>query len=116
MRMELTLPLIPAIKIEDIIIDHCSVSWAQDENISLVGGFSGSTVSNVTIQNCIIAESGYGLLSYKNNKNISIINNLFANNKERNIRANWPISGTFQFEQINNIIYGYRGGNNRVWE
>ena len=99
-------------KIENIIIDHCSVSWAQDENISLVGGFSGSTVSNVTIQNCIIAESGYGLLSYKNNKNISVINNLFANNKERNIRANWPINGAFQFEQINNIVYGYRGGNN----
>ena len=99
-------------KIENIIIDHCSVSWAQDENISLVGGFSGSTVSNVTIQNCIIAESGYGLLSYKNNRNISVINNLFANNKERNIRANWPISGAFQFEQINNIVYGYRGGNN----
>jgi hypothetical protein len=99
-------------KIENIIIDHCSISWAQDENISLVGGFSGSSVSNVSIQNCIIAESGYGLLSYKNNRNISIIKNLFANNRERNIRANWPISGAFQFELTNNLIYGYRAGTN----
>ncbi|WP_339711151.1 T9SS type A sorting domain-containing protein [uncultured Kriegella sp.] len=92
--------------IEDIIIDHCSLSWARDENLSLVGNFSGSTIKDVTVQNCIIAESNYGLLSYKKNENISVFRNLFIHNRERNIRSNHPQSSKLQYEMVNNLVHG----------
>ncbi|SDM12158.1 T9SS type A sorting domain-containing protein [Kriegella aquimaris] len=92
--------------IEDIIIDHCSLSWARDENLSLVGNFSGSTIKDVTIQNCIVAESNYGLLSYKKNENISVYRNLFIHNKERNIRSNHPQASKLQYEMVNNLVHG----------
>ena len=92
--------------LEDIIIDHCSLSWARDENLSLVGNFSGSTIKDVTVQNCIIAESNYGLLSYKKNENISVFRNLFIHNSERNIRSNHPQSSKLQYEMVNNLVHG----------
>ncbi|NHF61545.1 hypothetical protein FK220_019490 [Flavobacteriaceae bacterium TP-CH-4] len=92
--------------LQNIIIDHCSISWARDENFALVGGFSGSTIKNVTLQNSIISESGYGALNYKGTSNITYFGNLFALNSERNIRANHPVSNALDFEMINNLVYG----------
>lgn len=92
--------------LENIVIDHCSISWARDENLALVGGFSGGTIKKVTIQNSIIAECNYGALNYKGTSNITYYGNLFAHNAERNIRANNPISNRLDFEMINNLVYG----------
>ncbi len=92
--------------LENIIVDHCSISWARDENFALVGGFSGSTIKNVTLQNSIVAESGYGALNYKGTSNITYFSNLFAFNSERNIRSNHPVSNALDFEMINNVVYG----------
>jgi uncharacterized protein YjdB len=71
-------------------IDHCSFSWAIDENISCS---SKDLVKNVTISNCIISEAlyqtpnpnspnSYGMLLYKGDS-ISIMNNLFADLGDR---------------------------------
>lgn len=99
-------------KLQNLIVDHCSVSWARDENVAFVGGFSGSTISNCTVQNSLIAESGYGALSYKNVSNVTYYRNLFAHNTERNVRANYATGNSFEFEMINNIAYGYKAGTN----
>lgn len=92
--------------IENIVVDHCSISWVRDENFALVGGFSGSTIKNVTLQHSVISESGFGALNYKQTSNISYYGNFFAHNGERNIRSNNPLSNQLDFEMINNIIYG----------
>ena len=93
--------------LENIIIDHCSLSWADDENFSIRGVASG-IVRNVTIQNSIISECSYGVLTGPRTYNKTFYRNFLAFNQERNIRSNYPTNGTFDFEMINNLIYGYR--------
>ena len=45
--------------INDIVLDHCSVSWGIDELMSLYGGLNpdGADTGNYTISNCLISES-----------------------------------------------------------
>ncbi|MDY6864087.1 MAG: hypothetical protein SV062_14005, partial [Thermodesulfobacteriota bacterium] len=94
----------------NVVIDHCSFSWAVDENVST--WYDG--VNNVTISNSIISECLYksvhpkgphsmGLLIGDHSKQISMIGNLFAHNHQRNplIKAD---SSTLV---VNNVIYNY---------
>ncbi|MEH6538381.1 MAG: hypothetical protein V7719_18435, partial [Psychroserpens sp.] len=95
--------------VEDVIVDHCSFSWADDENFNTRGsGSTPGTVRNITVQNCIISEGNYGMLAGPNTFNQTFYKNLFAHNNERNIRNGYPTDGTFAFEMINNLIYGYK--------
>lgn len=88
----------------NIIVDHCSCTWATDENLSASGPrFDGKTVEEwrkntshrVTFSNCIIAEGlshsshakgehSKGSLIHDNATEIAIIGNLYANNVQRN--------------------------------
>lgn len=87
----------------NVIIDHCSTSWATDENLSASGPqFDGAdpeqwrknTSHRVTISNCIIAnglshsthakgEHSKGTLIHDNATDILIYGNLYANNVDR---------------------------------
>ncbi len=88
----------------NIIVDHCSCTWATDENLSASGPrFEGKTVDEwqrntshrITFSNCIIAEGlrhsthakgehSKGSLIHDNATEIAIIGNLYANNMQRN--------------------------------
>jgi len=88
----------------DVVIDHCSTSWATDENLSASGErFSGATVEEwrkgtshrVTISHCVIAEGldhsthgkgahSKGSLIHDNATDIAVIANLYASNGQRN--------------------------------
>jgi len=88
----------------NVIVDHCSCTWAPDENLSASGPrFKGKTVEEwrkntshrITFSNCIIAEGlshsthgkgehSKGSLIHDNATEIAIIGNLYANNKKRN--------------------------------
>lgn len=87
--------------LKNVIIDHCSISWADDENISV------SNASNVTIQNSTIGESVRAVLM-GDSKNVSFLNNLFVLNNSRNIMAGAVDHKDLSFEQINNIVYGFK--------
>ena len=98
----------------DVVIDHCSTSWAVDENLSPSG-----SISNITVQWCIIAEGlnrsvhhkgahGYGSL-VRAVGGLSLHHNLWAHNNARNPRLGdnysrppYPI-----FDVRNNVIYNY---------
>lgn len=105
----------------NVIIDHCSVSWSTDENISASGPqFKGANVEewrkntshNIVISNCIIAEAlnnsthsagahSKGTLVHDNVTGMLVYRNLYASNVERN-----PMfSGGSQGLVINNYIY-----------
>lgn len=82
----------------NIVIDHCSATWAVDENLSASGprheGREG-TSNNITFSNCIIAEGlndsthakgphSMGTLIHDHARNVAIIGNLYASNMNRN--------------------------------
>lgn len=93
-----------------VIIDHCSVSWAIDENMQL-----WYPCHDITIQWCLIAESlekslhpkgahGMGLLVGDHARRVSVHHNLFAHNMDRN-----PLlKGDTVSEVINNVVYNWR--------
>ncbi|MFB6318513.1 T9SS type A sorting domain-containing protein [Saccharicrinis sp. FJH54] len=104
-----------------VIIDHCSFSWAVDENCSASGPrFEGDTPDDwrnntshdVTISNCIIAEAlayathtkglhSMGSLIHDNATNIAILKNLYAHNNSRNPLFKGGARGVI----VNNMIY-----------
>jgi pectate lyase len=98
----------------DVIIDHCSATWAIDENLSPSG-----SISNITVQWCIIAEAlnhsihhkgphGYGSL-VRAVGGVSLHHNLWAHNTARNPRLgdNYGKPPFPTFDCLNNVIYDY---------
>ncbi|GAF68596.1 unnamed protein product, partial [marine sediment metagenome] len=99
----------------NVVIDHCSVSWAVDENMSASGPISRGpegTARNVTFSNCIIAEGLHdsshrkgphskGSLIHNFCSNIAIIGNLYAHNHDRNPFFKADAAGVV----VNNVIY-----------
>jgi pectate lyase len=105
----------------DIIVDHCSLEWAIDENLSASGKrFTGSTPQEwrqgashrITFSNNIIAEGlrhathpkgehSKGSLIHDNATDILIVGNLYAHNYERNPLFKGGVHGMV----INNLIY-----------
>jgi len=90
----------------NVVIDHCSMSWAIDENAGL--GYKGSR--NITYSNSIMAEGLYnschskgahsmGMLISEGGGPYSIIKNLFMSNRARN-----PEIYDSELELINNLI------------
>lgn len=87
----------------DVVIDHCSTTWATDENLSASGErFAGatpdawreSTSHRITISDCLIAEGlshathrkgehSKGTLIHDNVTDVAVIRNLYASNVER---------------------------------
>jgi pectate lyase len=112
---------ISTIGARDVIVDHCSLMWATDENLSASGPrFTGSTPDEwrrgtshrITFSNNLIAEGlansvhakgehSKGSLIHDNVSDILIVNNLYSNNKERNPLFKGGVRGAI----INNLIY-----------
>ena len=103
---------------KNIIIDHCSISWATDENASFYAN------SNATIQWCIISEALNSSIHHKGEhgyggiwggRNVTFHHNLIAHNNSRNPRFDHPAiydgtdllfrRGTVEF--VNNIVYNW---------
>lgn len=79
------------------MIDHCSLSFSQDE-ICGIGG-----CNHVTMQNCVLSYamgSDYGLLVRDDASYITVLNNLFAHNGGRN-----PFVKGDLVEVVNNVAY-----------
>ena len=105
----------------DVIVDHCSLTWATDENLSASGPrFSGKTPADwregtshrITFSNNIIAEGlansvhvkgehSKGSLIHDNTSDILIIGNLYAHDKERSPLFKGGARGAI----VNNLIY-----------
>ena len=105
----------------NVIVDHCSMTWATDENLSASGPrFNGATPDEwrqatshrITFSNNIIAEGlansvhekgehSKGSLIHDNVTDILIIDNLYAHDKERSPLFKGGVRGAI----INNLIY-----------
>ncbi len=105
-------------KAENVIVDHVSASFATDENLSVADS------TNVTVQNCIIAESlnktklgthGMGsLIRGSKGQKVTYYGNLYASHRSR-----MPMAGNYTeytedpeglyMEFINNLLYNWNG-------
>ena len=92
----------------NVVIDHCSVSWATDENVSTYSN-SNTILDNITISNCIISEGmrayeSYGFTSggTVEPQHLSFYGNLFAHNIARNPRVQ-----TIYTTVVNNYVYNW---------
>ncbi len=101
--------------INNVIVDHCSVSWSIDENFSTNG--LEQPINNVTFS-CNISSEGLnnpslhskgdyhamGMLINKSGvNNVSVIGNLFAHNRERQPK----IGNGAIVEVVNNVVYNW---------
>lgn len=90
--------------VHDVIVDHCSITWGTDENLSASGPrFEGETPDEwrkntshrITFSHCIIGEGLHdsthskgphskGSLIHDNTSDIAIVGNLYISNDDRN--------------------------------
>lgn len=94
--------------VHDVIVDHCSISWATDENVTIWWD-----PYDVTVQWCIISEGLHDsthtggphsmgvLVGGTGVTNISLHHNLIAHNNSRSPRCAYE--GTHDI--VNNVIY-----------
>lgn len=105
----------------NVIVDHCSLTWGTDENLSASGPrFTGSTPEewrrgtshNITFSNNLIGESlaysthskgehSKGSLIHDNVTGLLIVGNLYAHNYERSPLFKGGVHGII----VNNLIY-----------
>ncbi|WP_437978486.1 right-handed parallel beta-helix repeat-containing protein [Sorangium sp. So ce295] len=99
----------------NIVIDHCSVAWGVDENLSVSGPrFDGpdGTSRRVTLSNNIIAEGllesihekgshSMGTLVHDRCTDVTVVGNLYAHNNERNPWYKGFATGAI----VNNVVY-----------
>lgn len=98
-----------ALEVYNVVVDHCSISWALDENVDIF--YPG--VHELTISNCIVSEGLHnsgkhpkgphskGMIIGVNTSNVAVLSNLFAHNDQRN-----PVIQAFTNTIIaNNVVY-----------
>ena len=102
----------------DVMIDHCSVSWAVDENASFYN------LSDATVQWCIISEALNSSIHHKGKhgyggiwggRNVTYHHNLFVHNSSRNPRFDHPaiysgkdlLTGRGTVDFVNNAVYNW---------
>lgn len=109
---------------KNVVIDHCSVSWAVDENIGAETEDicptepAGLCIHDITVQWSMVSEAlwnsihdegrhSMALLLEDNIGNLSFHHNLFAHNEQRHPRVKTGGGDLSVIDFVNNVIYNF---------
>lgn len=89
---------------QNMIFDHCSFAWGQDENFSINWDNKGTAPKNITLMNSIV---GQGLMTHSAGglmqaENITLYRILMVDNSTRNFK----VKGINQY--ANNLVYNWK--------
>lgn len=104
--------------VHDVVFEHCSATWAVDENLSTSGPAdveeASLTAHDITLRHCLIAEAlsnathpkgehSKGTLVHDGVRNVLIEGCLYAHNQERNPRLKGGTSATV----LDSVMYNW---------
>jgi hypothetical protein len=93
----------------NMILDHVTASWSEDENISVTNNNTDVTVQYSIIHDALVSDHAYGsLIRPKVDSNVSFHHNLYANNASRQARFGTYLEQTLTADFRNNVVYNFR--------
>ncbi len=93
----------------NMILDHVSASWAEDEDLSVANNNTNVSVQYSIIADALTATHAYGsLIRPQIDSNVSFHHNLYANNVSRQARFGTYNAETLTADFRNNVIYNWR--------
>jgi pectate lyase len=105
----------------NMILDHISTSWAEDENLSVANNNTNVTVQYSIISDALTNNHAYGsLIRPRVNSNVTFHHNLYASNASRQPRLGTYNGRLLTMDFTNNVVYnwrdraGYAGGSSEA--
>lgn len=93
----------------NMILDHVSASWAEDEDLSVANNNTNVTVQYSIIADALTSGHAYGsLIRPQIDSSVSFHHNLYANNASRQARFGTYNAETLTADFRNNVIYNWR--------
>jgi hypothetical protein len=93
----------------NLILDHVSASWSEDEVLSVANNNTNVTVQYSIISDALVSNHAYGsLIRPQVNSNVSFHHNLYAHNASRQARFGTYNAETLSADFRNNVIYNWR--------
>lgn len=92
----------------NLILDHVSASWSEDEILSVANNNTNVTVQYSTIHDALVNNHAYGsLIRPRISSQVTFHHNLYANNKSRQARFGTYNGETLTADFRNNVVYNY---------
>jgi len=93
----------------NLILDHVSASWSEDEILSVANNNTNVTVQYSMIHDALVNNHAYGsLIRPRINSQVSFHHNLYANNASRQARFGTYNAQLLTADFRNNVVYNFR--------
>jgi hypothetical protein len=93
----------------NMILDHVSASWSEDEVLSVANNNTNVTVQYSIISDALVNDHAYGsLIRPRIDSNVTFHHNLYAHNSSRQARFGTYNAETLTADFRNNVIYNWR--------
>jgi hypothetical protein len=93
----------------NMILDHVSASWAEDEILSVANNNTNVTVQYSIISDALVSDHAYGsLIRPRIDSNVTFHHNLYAHNSSRQARFGTYNAETLTADFRNNVVYNWR--------
>lgn len=93
----------------NLILDHVSASWSEDEVLSVANNNTNVTVQYSTIHDALVNNHAYGsLIRPRINSQVTFHHNLYAHNASRQARFGTYDAMTLTADFRNNVVYNFR--------